>query len=53
VLDSQDVTTTIVAGRVLMLERQVLSLDEASLRRDVRTKRDEIQAVLAASRGQP
>jgi 5-methylthioadenosine/S-adenosylhomocysteine deaminase len=53
VLDSQDVTTTIVAGRVLMLERQVLSLDEASLRRDVRAKRNEIQAVLAASRGQP
>jgi 5-methylthioadenosine/S-adenosylhomocysteine deaminase len=53
VLDSQDVTTTIVAGRVLMLERKVLSLDETVLRRDVRAIRDEIQAVLAASREQP
>jgi 5-methylthioadenosine/S-adenosylhomocysteine deaminase len=50
VLDSQDVISTIVAGRVLMRDRQVLSLDEATLRRDVAAKRDQIQAVLSATR---
>ncbi|MEQ9394790.1 amidohydrolase family protein [Haliea sp.] len=35
VLDSQDVQTTIVAGQVLMRDRQVLSIDESALRAEV------------------
>ena len=49
VLDSQDVVTTIVAGRILMREGRVLSLDGEALRADVRRKRDEIRAALAES----
>ncbi|MEP5763273.1 MAG: amidohydrolase family protein [Halieaceae bacterium] len=49
VLDSQDVVTTIVAGRILMRERQVLTIDEAALRRAVQRKREEIRKALAAS----
>ncbi len=47
VLDSQDVRTTIVAGRVLMLEREVLTIDEAALRKDITRVRDDIRAALA------
>jgi 5-methylthioadenosine/S-adenosylhomocysteine deaminase len=48
VLDSQDVITTIVAGQVLMRDREVLTLDSAALRRDVDRVRGEISAALAA-----
>ena len=47
VLDSQDVCTSIVAGRILMRDHQVLTIDEAALRRDVQRLREEISAALA------
>jgi 5-methylthioadenosine/S-adenosylhomocysteine deaminase len=47
VLDSQDVRTSIVAGRILMRDRQVLSIDEKALRRDVQRMRQQISAALA------
>ncbi len=47
VLDSQDVRTTVVAGQVLMREREVLTLDEDALRKDIERVRDEIRAALA------
>lgn len=47
VLDSQDVQTTIVAGQVLMLDRQVLTIDGEQLRKDVIRVRDEISAALS------
>jgi len=47
VLDSQDVVTTMVAGKVLMREREVLSIDGDALRKKVQRKRDEIRAALA------
>ncbi len=46
VLDSQDVVTTIVAGRVLMEDRQVLSLDREAIRKSVAAVRADIIAVL-------
>jgi 5-methylthioadenosine/S-adenosylhomocysteine deaminase len=46
VLDSTDVQTTVVAGRILMEDRKVLTMDEAKLRRDVIKKSDEIRSVL-------
>ena len=46
VLDSQDVTTTIVAGQVLMREREVLTLDGEALRRDIERVRAEISDAL-------
>jgi 5-methylthioadenosine/S-adenosylhomocysteine deaminase len=49
VLDSQDVITTVVAGRVLMEERKVLSIDEGLLQQNVLTKVREIKAVLEKS----
>jgi len=52
VLDSQDVQTTIVAGQVLMRDRQVLTIDEEALRQRVQRKRDEIRAALIAT-GKP
>jgi 5-methylthioadenosine/S-adenosylhomocysteine deaminase len=48
VLDSQDVRTTVVAGQVLMREREVLTLDGEQLRRDVTRVRDAISKALAA-----
>lgn len=42
VLDSQDVTTTIVDGEILMLDRRVLSIDEEALQRDVARMRESI-----------
>ena len=47
VLDSQDVMTTIVAGTVLMRDREVLSIDGDRLREEVREVRDAIRAALA------
>ena len=47
VLDSQDVVTTIVAGQVLMRDREVLTLDGEQLRKDVETVRQAIRAALA------
>jgi 5-methylthioadenosine/S-adenosylhomocysteine deaminase len=46
VLDSTDVQTTVVAGKILMEDRKVLTMDEAKLRRDVIKKSDEIRSVL-------
>ncbi len=46
VLDSQDVRTTIVAGQLLMLEREMLTIDGEALRRDIAQVRDEIRAAL-------
>ncbi|MFT6891252.1 MAG: 5-methylthioadenosine/S-adenosylhomocysteine deaminase [Halioglobus sp.] len=46
VLDSSDVVTTIVAGNVLMEDRKVLTIDEASLRVKVGKKSAEIRAAL-------
>jgi 5-methylthioadenosine/S-adenosylhomocysteine deaminase len=51
VLDSQDVVTTVVAGRVLMRERQVLTIDEAALRLAVTARRDAIRAALQGPAG--
>jgi 5-methylthioadenosine/S-adenosylhomocysteine deaminase len=48
VLDSTDVVTTIVAGKVLMEERKVLTIDEDALRRKVKARSDEIRAALLA-----
>ncbi len=49
VLDSQDVQTSIVAGRILMQDRQVLTIDEEKLLADVLRVRNEIKAALAES----
>ena len=47
VLDSQDVVTTIVAGKILMQDRQVLTLDKQSIRSAVEKIRLEIRGALA------
>lgn len=47
-LDASDVVTTVVAGKVLMEERQVNTIDEAALRRDIDTASAKIRAALAA-----
>jgi 5-methylthioadenosine/S-adenosylhomocysteine deaminase len=49
VLDSSDVVTTVVAGKLLMEERQVLTIDEIALRREVDKKSAEIRAALEHS----
>ncbi len=49
VLDSTDVVTTIVAGRVLMEAGEVLSIDEAQLRRDIETSAGKIRAALTST----
>ncbi len=49
VLDSQDVQTTIVAGRILMQDRQVLTIDEEKLLANVLRVRNEIKAALTES----
>ncbi|MEQ9464097.1 MAG: amidohydrolase family protein [Haliea sp.] len=46
VLDSQDVQTTIVAGQVLMRDRQVLTLDETALRAAISLASDRIRKAL-------
>ncbi|MEH6584155.1 MAG: amidohydrolase family protein [Halioglobus sp.] len=48
VLDSSDVQTTVVAGKVLMENRKVVTIDETRLRRAVIKKHDEIEAALEA-----
>ena len=48
VLDSTDVVTTVVAGKVLMEERKVRTIDESALRSKVKARSDEIRAALAA-----
>jgi len=47
VLDSTDVRTTVVAGRILMRERKVLTIDGEKLRQDVTQVRNAIRAALA------
>ncbi|MEO0576707.1 MAG: amidohydrolase family protein [Pseudomonadota bacterium] len=42
VSDANNVVTTIVDGRILMLDRTVLTIDEVQLRRDVAAQRDRI-----------
>ncbi|XOV84787.1 MAG: amidohydrolase family protein [bacterium] len=46
VLDSDDVTTTIVAGQVLMQDKQVLTVDEKALRQSVADMAARIRAEL-------
>jgi len=46
VLDSQDVQTSIVAGQVLMRDRQVLTIDEQALRAAVTRASDLIRKAL-------
>ena len=46
-LDSTDVVTTIVAGTILMEDRQVLTIDEARLRQAVAVAAAKIQTALA------
>ena len=46
VLDSTDVQTTVVAGKVLMEDRKVLTIDESKLRADVSKISAEIRAAL-------
>tara|TARA_R110002110_G_scaffold184698_2_gene391500 strand:+ start:22350 stop:23807 length:1458 start_codon:yes stop_codon:yes gene_type:complete len=46
VLDSQDVQTTIVAGQVLMRDRQVLTINETALRAAVSKASDRIRKAL-------
>ncbi len=52
VLDSTDVVTTIVAGRILMRDREVLSIDEGALRKAVAEHSAKIRAALAQSQQQ-
>jgi 5-methylthioadenosine/S-adenosylhomocysteine deaminase len=53
VLDSSDVTTTVVAGKVLMEDRRILSIDQTKLRVDVKVKSDEIRSALAQLKLKP
>ncbi|MFK8047981.1 MAG: amidohydrolase family protein [Halioglobus sp.] len=53
VLDSGDVTTTVVAGKILMADRKVLTIDEVQLRREVRKKSAEIRAALKQPKKTP
>lgn len=46
---SRDVVTTIVDGKVLMQERQVLTIDEAALREKIHAIADQIRADLEAT----
>lgn len=49
-LDATDVVTTVVAGKVLMQDRQVITIDEAELRRDVDAASAKIKTALAEQR---
>ena len=53
VLDSGDVTTTVVAGKILMADRKVLTIDETQLRREVGKKSAEIRAALKQPKKTP
>ena len=46
VMDSTDVVTTVVAGKVLMQDRQVQTIDEQALRQSVAKTSNEIRAAL-------
>lgn len=48
VLDSTDVVTTIVAGEILMREREVITIDEDALRAAVARHSDKIRRALGA-----
>jgi len=48
VLDSTDVVTTIVAGEILMREREVITIDEDALRAAVARHSDRIRRALSA-----
>ena len=47
VVDSNDVVSTVVDGRVLMEERKVLTIDEEALRNKVQVRSQEIREALA------
>lgn len=47
VLDSDDVTTTVVAGQVLMQDKQILTIDEPALRKSVADIASDIRAALS------
>jgi 5-methylthioadenosine/S-adenosylhomocysteine deaminase len=50
VLDSTNVVTTVVAGQVLMQDRQVKTINEPALRQAVVKKSDEIRSALLETR---
>lgn len=47
VLDSDDVTTTVVAGQILMQDKQILTINEAALRKSVADIARDIRAALS------
>ncbi|QFU74288.1 amidohydrolase [Halioglobus maricola] len=47
-LDASDVVTTIVAGKLLMQNREVLTLNNAALRSDVQKASDKVRSALTA-----
>jgi len=47
VLDSEDVTTTVVAGQILMQDKQILTINEAALRKSVEDMASRIRAALS------
>jgi len=46
VMDSEDVVTSIVAGKVLMLDGKVLTIDSKQLAKDVKVKSEQIRRAL-------
>jgi 5-methylthioadenosine/S-adenosylhomocysteine deaminase len=51
--DEQDVTTVVVDGRVLMRDREILTLDEARIRREANAVAGKISAALETRQTQP
>ena len=51
--DEQDVTTVVVDGRVLMRDREILTLDEARIRREANAVAGKISAALETRQNQP
>ncbi|MCR9260461.1 MAG: amidohydrolase family protein [Pseudomonadaceae bacterium] len=47
VLDSEDVTTTVVAGQILMQDKQILTINESALRKSVTDMAGRIRAELS------
>ncbi|MEM1113220.1 MAG: amidohydrolase family protein, partial [Pseudomonadota bacterium] len=52
-LDANDVVTTIVAGQLLMNEREVLTIDESTLRKDVAAASARVRDALDAQASSP
>jgi 5-methylthioadenosine/S-adenosylhomocysteine deaminase len=47
VADEQDVASVVVDGKVVMLEREILTLDQAQIKTEARAMADKIRAALA------